>query len=292
MVKPEISVRFLTQKGEWTSLLTKYENIRSPGELKEYVKSVWFEDHFDQLFKEFSDIKSYVIRNWPGYSGSGTVAIVQPSESQEQRASISAKFYSRQAPLAIPCPLVQAQIERHLTASVEKQTQERVLLEKQAPIMDEQQTCQASRASAQMRTPVVTEHRMVQERKASFQRERVEYVSSLERVIARTRQDAALCSPCSPDQAPLEGRPVVTAEQLSQQRAETRVPLTTEQKISQEKHSQERKVSREKTVLNEAETPITPNQQRRASFLREREEYASSLERIIAQKDRLKDDGV
>ena len=36
-------------------------------------------------------------------------------------------------------------------------------------------------------------------------------------------------------------------------------------------------------MLNEAETPITPDQQRGASFLREREEYASSLERIIAQ---------
>jgi hypothetical protein len=33
----------------------------------------------------------------------------------------------------------------------------------------------------------------------------------------------------------------------------------------------------------EAETLITPDQERRASFLRKREEYASSLERIVAQ---------
>jgi superfamily II DNA helicase RecQ len=183
MVKPEISVRFLTQKGEWTSLSTKYENIRSPAELKEFVKSAWFEDHFDQLCKEFSDIKSYVIRNWPGYSGSGTVA----SSSREQRESLG-----RQDTRATPCPPVQAQIERHLTARAEKHTQRRALLE-------------------------------------------------------------------------------------------TQVPLTTEQKISKEKQSQEGKVSQGKGVLNEVETPITPDQQRRASFLREREEYASSLERVIAK---------
>lgn len=40
---------------------------------------------------------------------------------------------------------------------------------------------------------------------------------------------------------------------------------------------------RRKGVLNEAETPITPDQQQRESFLREREQYASTLQRIIAQ---------
>jgi hypothetical protein len=39
------------------------------------------------------------MRNWPGYSGSGTAAIVQVSEPQEwkeRRAFTSAEFYSSQ----------------------------------------------------------------------------------------------------------------------------------------------------------------------------------------------------
>jgi len=42
-------------------------------------------------------------------------------------------------------------------------------------------------------------------------------------------------------------------------------------------------MSQERRVSVEAETPKTPEQERRASFLREREEYASSLEQPIAQ---------
>jgi hypothetical protein len=38
----------------------------------------------------------------------------------------------------------------------------------------------------------------------------------------------------------------------------------------------------ERRISVEAEIPMTPDQERRASFLREREEYTSSLERIIA----------
>lgn len=42
-------------------------------------------------------------------------------------------------------------------------------------------------------------------------------------------------------------------------------------------------MSQERGESVEAETSITPNQERRALFLRKREEYALSLERIIAQ---------
>ena len=129
---------------------TKYKYICLPEELKKYIKSAWFKDYFDQLFKKFSNIKFYIIRNWPGYSRSGIVAIVQASESQEQYTSVSAEFYSRQALLAIPCLPVQVQIERYLTASIEKETQERVLLEKQAPIIDKQQIYQVFKISAQI----------------------------------------------------------------------------------------------------------------------------------------------
>jgi hypothetical protein len=131
MAKPEISVRCLTRKGEWTSLSTRYENICSPAELKEFVKSAWFEDHFDQLSKEFSDIKSYVMRNWPGYGGPRAAAIVQDSEERESLGS--------QGSLATPYPPVQAQIEKRLAASSEKRAQERVVIDKQTPTVVEQQ---------------------------------------------------------------------------------------------------------------------------------------------------------
>ncbi|KAF1809282.1 ATP-dependent DNA helicase [Eremomyces bilateralis CBS 781.70] len=51
---------------------------------------------------------------------------------------------------------------------------------------------------------------------------------------------------------------------------------TAERQVSQQR-------SRKRRLSIEAETPITPDQERRVLFAHEREEYASSLERIIAQ---------
>src|SRR5882757_4553045 len=77
MVKPEISVRLLTQKREWISLSTEYSGINSVADLKKFVKSSWLIEHCDELFKEFNDIKSYIVRNWPGASRLGTTTATQ-----------------------------------------------------------------------------------------------------------------------------------------------------------------------------------------------------------------------
>ncbi|PVH68290.1 ATP-dependent DNA helicase [Cadophora sp. DSE1049] len=226
MVKPEISVRLLTQKGEWISLSTAYANIRSADDLKKFLKSAWLKEHCDELFKEFNDIKSYVVRNWPGASRLGTAAAAQGSMSQARTGSSESEYS----------------------------------------------------------TP--------QEIGTSFLQERDEYISSLHRVIARARESSASHSPCPPNRAILSIEPDITSEQLSQRRAslERQAPLTTEQQF-QQRASLERQaprttkqqMSQERRVFVEAETSITPDQERRASFLREREEYASSLERIIVQ---------
>src|SRR4051812_1089309 len=102
MVKPEISVRLLTQKGEWISLSTEYANIRSAAELKKFVKSTWLKEHGDELFKEFNDIKSYVVRNWPGASRLGIAAVAQGSMSQERTGSSE-----RQTPVVVEYPTPQ-----------------------------------------------------------------------------------------------------------------------------------------------------------------------------------------
>ncbi|KAH6985215.1 P-loop containing nucleoside triphosphate hydrolase protein [Ilyonectria destructans] len=41
MVKPELSVRLFTQKGEWISMSAKYAYIRTAAELEEFAKSTW-----------------------------------------------------------------------------------------------------------------------------------------------------------------------------------------------------------------------------------------------------------
>jgi hypothetical protein len=58
-------------------LSTEYAYIRTATELEEFVKSTWLKEHFDELFNEFNDIKSYMVRNWPGGSKLGTAAAVQ-----------------------------------------------------------------------------------------------------------------------------------------------------------------------------------------------------------------------
>ncbi|KAH6666996.1 ATP-dependent DNA helicase [Halenospora varia] len=226
MAKPEISVRLLTQKGEWISLSTEYPNIHSAAELKKFVKSTWLKEHCEELFKEFNDIKSYVVRNWPGGSKPATAAAAQGSVSRARTGSSESEYS----------------------------------------------------------TP--------QEIGTSFLQERDEYISSLHRVIARARESSALYSPCPPNRAIPSSEPEIPSEQLSQRRPslERQAPLTTEQQF-QQRASLERQATRtnrqqmsqERRVSVEAETPKTPEQERRVSFLREREEYASSLERIIAQ---------
>ena len=226
MVKPEVSVRLLTQKGEWISLSTEYTNICSAADLTEFVKSTWLKEHCEQLFQEFNDIKSYVVRNWPRASRLGTAAAAQDAMSQVQTGS-SESGYS---------------------------------------------------------TP--------QERGTLFLQERDEYISSLHRVIARVTETSASYSPCPPNRAILSIEPEIISEQPSLQKASLKrqVPLTTEQQFQQRTsldrqalRTTKQQMSQERRVSVEAETPMTPDQERRASFLREREEYASSLERIIAQ---------
>jgi hypothetical protein len=213
-MKPEISVRLFTQKGEWISLSTDYAKIRSTIELKEFVKSTWLKDHFDELFKEIGEIKSYVTRNWPGGSRLGTAAGAQTSRSQNQRA----------------------------------------LAERRSSLSAEFQRLRERRESLERQAPVEVNYPTTQEKTTSFLQERDEYISSLQRVITRARESSASRSPCPPTQAPLSAEPEITSEQLSQRRAslEKQAPLITEQQMSHESRvSKERRVSVEaETPMN------------------------------------------
>src|SRR5258706_5541910 len=194
-MKPKISVRLFTQKAEWIMLSTENVNIRSTTELKEVGKSTWLKDHFEELFKEFNDIKSYIVRNWPGGSRLGTAAAVQVPISQERRES--------------------AERRSSLSAEFQRLRERRTSLERQAP--------------------VEVEYPTPQQKSTSFLQERDEYISSLQRVIARARESSASHSPCPPTRAPLSTEPEITSEQLSQRREslEGQAPLTTEQQLQQ-----------------------------------------------------------
>jgi hypothetical protein len=202
-------------------------NIGSAVELKKFVKSTWLKEHSNELFREFNNIKSYIVRNWPGASRLGTAAAAQSSISHTQPGSSGSKYST------------------------------------------------------------------LQEIGTSFLHERDKYISSLCQVIARAKESSALYSLCSPKRAMLSIEPEITSKQLSQQRAslERQAPRTTEQQFQQRPSlerqapstSEQQHMSQERRVSVEAETSVTPDQERRASFLREREEYASSLEQIIAQ---------
>jgi hypothetical protein len=200
-MKPEISVRLFTQKGEWISLSTQYANIRSTIELKEFVKSTWLKDHFDELFKEFNNIKSYIVRNWPGGSRLGTAAA----------AAAAAQFSMSQ--------------------------ERRALAERQSSLSTEFQRLRERRASLERQAPVEVENLTPQEKGPSFLQERDEYISSLQRVITRARESSAPYFPCPPTRAPLSTELEITSEQLSQRRAslERQAPLITEQQMSQER---------------------------------------------------------
>ncbi len=65
MLKPETSVQVVAEKSELVSISTEYALIHTKGELEAFLKSTWMKDRIDELFEEFEDIKSYVVRNWP-----------------------------------------------------------------------------------------------------------------------------------------------------------------------------------------------------------------------------------
>ncbi|KAF1808517.1 ATP-dependent DNA helicase [Eremomyces bilateralis CBS 781.70] len=228
--KPELSVKLFTQKSEWISLSTEYAYIHTAAELEEFVKSTWLKDHSDELFKEFNNIKSYVVRNWPGGSRLET---------------------SRTSGAAGPVQIS----------------------------LDYQEVYKGpeGRETHKGQSSVAIEHPTQPEKPVSFLRKSDDYISSLEKLIARARENTALCSPCSPDRALSERQPMIIAEQQFRQSSllERQGPPATKQ-MSQQGEPQERRVS------TEVKTLITPDQGRRASFLRDREEYASSLERITA----------
>ncbi|KAF4464740.1 DEAD-like helicase [Fusarium albosuccineum] len=91
MMKPELSARILTQKGEWISMSAEYANTHSAAQLRRLAKSIWVKDHSDELFKKFNEIKSYVVTNWPGGYKPGTAAAVPQQTSQKRKASVEAE---------------------------------------------------------------------------------------------------------------------------------------------------------------------------------------------------------
>ena len=167
MVKPQLNVLLFIPKSELISLSTEYMNIQSAADLSVFVRSARLKDHFDELFEEFNNIKSYVVRNWQGGSKSGSVAVANALASQEQRAPAEGRSRERTAP---------------------PESQDRL-----AP---RQQLSQGtvSRGSVQVESVVTLD----QGRGASFLRDRDEYASSLKQIIAQAREKAALCPPCPP----------------------------------------------------------------------------------------------
>ena len=176
MAKPQLNAILFIPKSELISLSTEYMNIQSAADLSVFVRWPWLKDHFDGLFEEFNNIKSYVVRNWPGGSKSGSVAVAQAPTSQEQRTPAEGRSRERTAP---------------------PESQDRL-----AP---PQQLSQGtvSRRSVQVESAVTLD----QGRGASFLRDRDDYASSLKQIIAQARERAALCQPCPP----LRPTPIVPA---------------------------------------------------------------------------------
>ncbi|KAH7109135.1 ATP-dependent DNA helicase [Dactylonectria macrodidyma] len=162
MAKPKLSVRLFTQESEWISLSTEYAYIHTAAELEEFVESTWLKDHFGELYKEFNDIKSYVVRNWPGGS--------RPRTSRTSRTSGAV------GPV-------------HISLNIKNST---------GVEMGESQERRASNEVGIPRTPD-------QGRRTSFLREREEFASSLQRIIANARESSAPCSPhlSTPPMAPV-----------------------------------------------------------------------------------------
>ena len=232
MVKPEISVRLLTQKREWISLSTEYSGINSVADVKKFVKSSWLIEHCDELFKEFNDIKSYIVRNWPGASRLGTTNATQGSTSQTQTGSSEREYSTPQdtstsflqerdeyisslhrviarakesSALCSPCPPNRA-LPSSGTEIPSEQLSQRRPLESQAPFTSEQQFQQRALLERQATRQQMSQDRRVsveaetpktpgQERRAPFLHKREEYALSLEQPIAQARDRSVSYSP-------------------------------------------------------------------------------------------------
>lgn len=135
------------------------------------------------------------MRNWLGGSRLGTAAAVHAPISQERRES--------------------AERRSSLSTEFQRLRERRTALERQAPVKVEYPT--------------------PQQKSTSFLQERDEYISSLQRVIARARESSASRSLSPLTRAPLSTEPEITNKQLSQRRAslEGQAPLTTKQQFQQ-----------------------------------------------------------
>jgi hypothetical protein len=218
MVKPEISVQFLTHKREWISLSTEYSDINSIADLRRFVNSSWLIEHCDDLFKEFNDIKAYVVRNWPGAGRLGTTTTEGPT-SQTQTGSSKNEYSTPQdigtsflqerdeyisslhrviararesSALCSPCPpsraISSSEKESQAPPTTEQQFQQRASIKQQST---SHQMSQDRRVSVGAETPKTFR----QERRASFLHRQEECVSSLEQLIAEARDRSVPCLP-------------------------------------------------------------------------------------------------
>jgi hypothetical protein len=165
MVKPEISVRLLMQKGGWISLSTEYANIGSAAELKKFVESTWLREHCDELFREFNNIKSYVARNWPGASRLRTATGAQGFMSQTPTGRSGSEYST---PQGIGTLFLQERDEyisslhrviaraMEISASYSPCPPNRTILSIEPEITSEQ-LCQR-RASLERQAPLTSEH--------------------------------------------------------------------------------------------------------------------------------------
>jgi hypothetical protein len=139
--------------------------------------------------------------------------------------------------LCSPCPPNRALLSTKQEITIEQLSPRRASLERQAPLTTEQQVSLEQRVSVEARTPMTPKRRTAQdreapaeivtpiatkqqtsqersvsieaeipitpdqERRASFLRKRDEYISSLEQVIARARENSMSCSPHPTDRS-------------------------------------------------------------------------------------------
>jgi hypothetical protein len=232
MVKPEISVRLLTQKGEWISLSTEYSDIHSIADLKEFVRSSWLIEHCDDLFREFSDIKSYVVRNWPGASRPGMTNATQGHTTQKRTGSLEKEYSTPRdvgtsflqerdeyisslhqviararetSALYSPCPPNRAVPSSETEIPSDNPSPRRLSRESQSPLTTEQhfqqRTSLERRASRQQisqdrRMSVEAEPpKTPEQERAPCMHDEEGYTSALEQIIAQARDGSASCSP-------------------------------------------------------------------------------------------------
>jgi hypothetical protein len=180
--------------------------------------------------------------------------------------------------------------KRQASSTTEQQTsQERVCAEVKTPMTPKQY--KAQQETPAKKEPSISPMTPDQERRVSFLYEHEEYASSLERIITQAGGNSVSCSPSPPAQVQLERQPTATTKKSSQKIAsfEKQVPV-----IAEQSQPQEQRVSvetqtliipeyQEREASAKAEILITPDQERRISFLYKRDEYISSLEQVIAR---------